>query len=92
MCWQVVKGCWFEPLDNVRGQLSGVLCNPPYIPSTTVPTLQVLSFLRTVQTLCICSAHTSGALTMQACWQVLEQDILPEMAGYFCPQPAYCRS
>jgi release factor glutamine methyltransferase len=33
-------GSWFEPLAAWRGQLNGVVANPPYIPSAIVPTLQ----------------------------------------------------
>ena len=35
-----LQGSWFEPLENSRGQLAGVVSNPPYIPSEIVPTLQ----------------------------------------------------
>ena len=38
---QVARGSWFEPLEHLRGNLAGVLCNPPYIPSADVPLLQV---------------------------------------------------
>ncbi|EIE25038.1 S-adenosyl-L-methionine-dependent methyltransferase [Coccomyxa subellipsoidea C-169] len=37
---QVLLGSWFEPLHAHQGQLSGVLCNPPYIASEVVPSLQ----------------------------------------------------
>ena len=33
-------GSWFAPLAPWRGQLAGVVANPPYIPSAIVPTLQ----------------------------------------------------
>jgi len=33
------QGSWWEPLD-FKGQLSGVVSNPPYIPSQLVPQLQ----------------------------------------------------
>ena len=33
-------GSWFEPLSAWGGQLSGVVANPPYIPSAMVPQLQ----------------------------------------------------
>lgn len=40
---RVVKGSWFEPLAQhaLQGSLGGVLSNPPYIPSSRMPTLQV---------------------------------------------------
>jgi release factor glutamine methyltransferase len=34
------QGSWFEPLEALKGQLSGMVSNPPYIPSSIVPTLQ----------------------------------------------------
>lgn len=34
------QGSWFEPLEGFRGQLRGIISNPPYIPSGIVPTLQ----------------------------------------------------
>ncbi|MGF1524720.1 MAG: peptide chain release factor N(5)-glutamine methyltransferase [Leptolyngbyaceae cyanobacterium] len=37
---QFLQGSWFEPLKSWRGQLAGVVSNPPYIPSAIVPTLQ----------------------------------------------------
>lgn len=37
---QFLQGSWFEPLEPWRGQLAGVVSNPPYIPSAIVPTLQ----------------------------------------------------
>lgn len=33
-------GFWFEPLEALKGQLCGMVSNPPYIPSSLVPTLQ----------------------------------------------------
>lgn len=33
-------GSWFEPLSDRAGQLSGIVANPPYIPSAMVPQLQ----------------------------------------------------
>lgn len=33
-------GSWFEPLASVRGQLSGIVSNPPYIPSAQIAELQ----------------------------------------------------
>lgn len=38
---QVSVGSWFEPLRHLRGQLAGVVSNPPYIPAADMPTLQV---------------------------------------------------
>ncbi|KAE8734806.1 putative protein phosphatase 2C 6-like [Hibiscus syriacus] len=37
---EVRKGSWFEPLKDVKGELSGVLSNPPYIPSDDISGLQ----------------------------------------------------
>jgi len=34
------KGSWFTPLSSLKGKLSGIVTNPPYIPSPTVLTLQ----------------------------------------------------
>jgi release factor glutamine methyltransferase len=34
------QGSWFAPLASYRNQLSAVVSNPPYIPSTVLPTLQ----------------------------------------------------
>ncbi|MEG4067901.1 peptide chain release factor N(5)-glutamine methyltransferase [Microcoleus sp. Pol11C2] len=34
------QGLWWEPLAFLKGQLSGMVSNPPYIPSSTVLTLQ----------------------------------------------------
>jgi release factor glutamine methyltransferase len=33
-------GSWLSPLNNLKGQLSAIVSNPPYIPSQTVLTLQ----------------------------------------------------
>ncbi len=37
---QFYAGEWLTPLSEVRGQLNGIVSNPPYIPSALVPTLQ----------------------------------------------------
>ncbi|RCJ41037.1 protein-(glutamine-N5) methyltransferase, release factor-specific [Nostoc minutum NIES-26] len=34
------QGSWWEPLVCFKGQFSGMVSNPPYIPTNTVPTLQ----------------------------------------------------
>jgi release factor glutamine methyltransferase len=34
------RGSWWEPLEFLKGQVSGMVSNPPYIPSSTVLTLQ----------------------------------------------------
>ncbi|PLZ99449.1 protein-(glutamine-N5) methyltransferase, release factor-specific [Fischerella thermalis CCMEE 5268] len=34
------QGYWWEPLESFKGQLSGMVSNPPYIPSSTLSTLQ----------------------------------------------------
>jgi len=36
---QFLQGSWFEPLASWRGQLAGMVSNPPYIPTAIVPTL-----------------------------------------------------
>ena len=33
-------GQWFEPLGGLEGQFSGIVSNPPYIPTDVLPTLQ----------------------------------------------------
>ena len=38
---QVKQGSWFAPLQHLRGQLSGILSNPPYIAQHVMPSLQV---------------------------------------------------
>lgn len=34
------QGNWWEPLASLKGQVSGMVSNPPYIPSSLVPQLQ----------------------------------------------------
>ena len=34
------QGSWWEPLELLKGQFSGMVANPPYIPSSLVPQLQ----------------------------------------------------
>ena len=34
------QGSWWEPLDFLKGQFSGMVSNPPYIPNSTLPSLQ----------------------------------------------------
>ena len=34
------EGSWWEPLAALKGQFSGMVSNPPYIPTSTVTTLQ----------------------------------------------------
>ncbi|MEH2191201.1 MAG: peptide chain release factor N(5)-glutamine methyltransferase [Nostoc sp.] len=34
------QGSWWEPLILLKGQFSGMVSNPPYIPTSTLPTLQ----------------------------------------------------
>ncbi|MFB2973759.1 peptide chain release factor N(5)-glutamine methyltransferase [Aerosakkonema sp. BLCC-F183] len=34
------RGSWFAPLEHLKGKLSGMISNPPYIPSEMVPSLQ----------------------------------------------------
>jgi release factor glutamine methyltransferase len=37
---QFYQGHWFEPLTHLQGQLSGMVSNPPYIPSAMLSELQ----------------------------------------------------
>ncbi|MBE9099636.1 peptide chain release factor N(5)-glutamine methyltransferase [Vacuolonema iberomarrocanum] len=37
---QFFHGSWFDPLDALRGQLRGMVSNPPYIPRNLLSTLQ----------------------------------------------------
>jgi release factor glutamine methyltransferase len=37
---QFYRGQWFKPLAGLTGQLSGMVSNPPYIPTADVPQLQ----------------------------------------------------
>lgn len=37
---QFYQGSWWEPLDSLKGQLSGMVSNPPYIPSPVIQKLQ----------------------------------------------------
>ncbi|MBR8839014.1 MAG: peptide chain release factor N(5)-glutamine methyltransferase [Stigonema ocellatum SAG 48.90 = DSM 106950] len=34
------QGSWWEPLESLKGQFSGMVSNPPYIPTSTLPSLQ----------------------------------------------------
>lgn len=34
------QGSWWEPLESLKGQMSGMVANPPYIPSSLIPQLQ----------------------------------------------------
>jgi release factor glutamine methyltransferase len=34
------QGRWFAPIGPLQGQLAGVIANPPYIPTTTIATLE----------------------------------------------------
>ncbi len=37
---QFYTGSWWQPLEHLKGQFSGMISNPPYIPTATVATLQ----------------------------------------------------
>jgi len=37
---QFYHGSWFAPLSHLRGQLSAVISNPPYVPSSMIAELQ----------------------------------------------------
>jgi release factor glutamine methyltransferase len=37
---QFYLGNWWEPLSSLKGKISGMVANPPYIPSSLVPQLQ----------------------------------------------------
>eukprot|EP00249_Psilotum_nudum_P036057 c6242_g1_i1 orf=320-1711(-) len=36
----VLQGSWLSPLRNKKGELAGILSNPPYIPSDCIPSVQ----------------------------------------------------
>ncbi len=35
------EGSWWQPLEHLRGRVSGMVANPPYIPSGMISTLQL---------------------------------------------------
>jgi release factor glutamine methyltransferase len=35
------QGSWWQPLESLKGQFSGMVSNPPYIPTNIIPTLQL---------------------------------------------------
>jgi release factor glutamine methyltransferase len=37
---QFYQGSWWTPLEHLRGQVAGMIANPPYIPSAMLPNLQ----------------------------------------------------
>lgn len=37
---QFYSGSWFQPLTQLQGKLSGMISNPPYIPTAMLPDLQ----------------------------------------------------
>ncbi len=37
---QFYQGSWWEPLESLKGQFSGMVSNPPYIPTSILSTLQ----------------------------------------------------
>ncbi|ANV84377.1 protein-(glutamine-N5) methyltransferase, release factor-specific [Picosynechococcus sp. PCC 7003] len=37
---QFYQGSWWEPLQHLRGQVAGMVSNPPYIPAALLPDLQ----------------------------------------------------
>jgi release factor glutamine methyltransferase len=37
---QLQQGSWWTPLENLKGQISGMVSNPPYIPSAEIKELQ----------------------------------------------------
>ncbi|MEM9273859.1 MAG: peptide chain release factor N(5)-glutamine methyltransferase [Cyanobacteria bacterium P01_F01_bin.143] len=34
------RGSWWQPLSQIKGQVAGVVSNPPYIPTQEIPNLQ----------------------------------------------------
>lgn len=38
---QFYQGSWWQPLESLKGQFSGMVSNPPYIPTNIIPTLQL---------------------------------------------------
>ena len=41
----MIVGDWFDALQGMKGKLSGVLSNPPYIATSKLPGLQVRGLL-----------------------------------------------
>ncbi|MCS6814077.1 MAG: peptide chain release factor N(5)-glutamine methyltransferase, partial [Cyanobacteria bacterium] len=37
---QLYHGSWFAPITHLKGQVSGLVANPPYIPTALIPELQ----------------------------------------------------
>ncbi|KAJ3686772.1 hypothetical protein LUZ61_015936 [Rhynchospora tenuis] len=37
---EIRQGAWFEPLEDVKGNVTGIVSNPPYIPSSDLSGLQ----------------------------------------------------
>lgn len=37
---KLLQGSWWTPLEAFKGQISGMIANPPYIPSQIIPTLE----------------------------------------------------
>ncbi|KAJ4789387.1 Release factor glutamine methyltransferase [Rhynchospora pubera] len=37
---EIRQGAWFEPLQGLKGKVTGIVSNPPYIPSSDLPGLQ----------------------------------------------------
>ena len=37
---EIRHGSWYEPLQDLKGKLMGVISNPPYIPTDDLPGLQ----------------------------------------------------
>jgi release factor glutamine methyltransferase len=37
---QFYQGSWWQPLSALKGKISGMVANPPYIPSSLIPQLQ----------------------------------------------------
>ena len=37
---EIRQGAWFEPLEDMKGKIAGIVSNPPYIPTSDLPGLQ----------------------------------------------------
>lgn len=37
---KIRQGAWFEPLEDMKGKIAGIVSNPPYIPTGDLPGLQ----------------------------------------------------
>ena len=38
--YYLLHGSWWQPISHLKGQITGMVSNPPYIPTQELPTLQ----------------------------------------------------